>query len=90
MQHEICAATRGMNGGRLSLSWDHGERDVTFVRDQAWFWVAYDKRAHLVIGSGRAATLEAAVEQAIDALSVARAPAPNDRKVAPVEDTRAA
>lgn len=65
---EICAAARRLEGGRLSLHWDDSEAEITFVRDKGWFWTLYDRKLKRTRMSGRAATIEAAVEQAMDAV----------------------
>lgn len=59
-------ALRRMIGGSLFLRWSLEKHDLTFRRDGGWFWCAYDKTGR-TIEAGRAATIEAALEQALDA-----------------------
>ena len=67
---DICAAARRLEGGRLSLHWDDRDVEITFIReDGGWFWCAYDRTARRTRDCARAAKLEAAVEQAFDALN---------------------
>lgn len=69
MQETICAVSRGMAGGRLAIQWDREDYEITFMRDESWwFWSAYSRKVGRNRSSGRAATIEAAVEQALDAV----------------------
>ena len=50
---------------RVSLIWEWPGMAISFNWDQGrWFWVAFDRKAGRVAGCGRAATIEAAVDQA--------------------------
>lgn len=73
MGEAVCAAGTAMLGAiapgdRVSIIWDAGTSAITFNWDlSGWFWAAYDRKAQRLMGSGRAATIRAAVEQARDA-----------------------
>lgn len=64
----IAAGTAALNAvaplERVSLIWEWPGMAVSFNWDGGWFWAAFDRKANRVMGHGRAATIEAAVDQA--------------------------
>ena len=64
-EHFVRAAAAAAMPGRVSILWDNDGRTVTFVRDQVgWFWAAHGRPTARLLSSGRAATIEAAIDQA--------------------------
>ena len=62
------AAAARVLPGHVSVLWQNDGRSITFVRDAiGWFWAAHGRPSPKLLGSGRAATIEAAIEQASEA-----------------------